>query len=112
MHIFAIVLSSLLLLVCPQVLADTAKNNLQSQQQQSASSQSDQALKFIYSHYPQLANLSLINVTGVGRKVDETSKAANLLVVLSDNQTSQASAIVAFFEDGSILEASPLLLQL
>lgn len=97
MNIFAIVLSSLLLLACPQVLADPAKNNLQSQQQHPASSQADQAAQFIYSHYPQLSNFSLVSVTTVGRKVNETSKAASLLVVLGDNQTTQAFVIVAFF---------------
>jgi len=97
MNIFAIVLSSLLLLACPQVLAYPPKNNLQSQQQQPVSSQVDQAAMFIYSHYPQLANLSLVSATTVGRKVNETSKAASLLVVLGDNQTIQAFIIVAFF---------------
>lgn len=97
MYAYAIVLSSLLLLACPQLLLAAGRGNLQAEEGLNASSQADQAAGFVLAHYPQLANLSRVSVSIVGRRGNGTSKAANLLVVLSDNQTTQASAIVAFY---------------
>lgn len=96
MKAYAIVLSSLLLLTSAQVLLGGVRSNLQIEREKVAS-QEDQAVGFVYAHYPQLANLSRANASNIGRRGNETSKAGNILVILSDNQTTQASAIVAFF---------------